>query len=129
MWRVLRDDGTFWLNLGDSYAGSGGAGGDYNEGGLKEGQPKYKSKMKVTHGYKDGRKNRDKRLSNYGNAQGLKPKDLMGVPWRVALALQADGWYLRSDIVWHKPNPMPESVRDRPTKSHEYIFLLTKNAI
>ncbi len=106
VWRVLRDDGTLWLNLGDSYNGSGGAGGDYNKGGLKEGQPKY------------GRKFTD----------NLKPKDLVGIPWRVAFALQADGWYLRNDIIWHKPNPMPESVKDRCTKSHEYIFLLTKNA-
>lgn len=101
--RVLRDDGTLWLNLGDSYNGSGGAGGDYGEGGLKEGQPKY-----------PGRR-----------IEGLKPKDLIGVPWRVAFALQADGWYLRSDIIWAKPNPMPESVTDRPTKAHEYLFLLS----
>lgn len=102
--RVLRDDGTVWLNLGDSYNGSGGAGGDYAKGGLKEGQPKY-----------PGRKLTD-----------LKPKDLIGIPWRVALALQADGWYLRQDIIWHKPNPMPESVKDRCTKAHEYLFLLSK---
>ena len=104
--RVLRDDGTLWLNLGDSYNGSGGAGGDYNKGGLKEGQPKY------------GRKFTDI----------LKPKDLVGIPWRVAFALQADGWYLRQDIIWHKPNPMPESVTDRCTKAHEYVFLLSKSA-
>ena len=104
--RVLRGDGTLWLNLGDSYNGSGGAGGDYDPGGLKEGQPKF-----------PGRR-----------APSLKPKDLAGIPWRVALALQADGWYLRSDIIWHKPNPMPENVRDRPTKSHEYVFLLAKRA-
>lgn len=103
--RVLRPDGTLWLNLGDSYNGSGGAGGDYGPGGLKEGQPRY-----------PGRR-----------LDGLKPKDLIGVPWRVAFALQADGWYLRSDIIWHKPNPMPESVTDRPTKSHEYLFLLGKS--
>lgn len=104
-WRVLRDDGVLFLNLGDSYNGSGGAGGDYGPGGLKEGQPKY-----------PGRK-----------VSGLKPKDLIGIPWMVAFALRADGWYLRSDIIWHKPNPMPESVTDRPTKAHEYIFLLTKS--
>ncbi|MCP5404620.1 MAG: site-specific DNA-methyltransferase, partial [Pseudomonadaceae bacterium] len=104
--RVLREDGTLWLNLGDSYNGSGGAGGDYAAGGLKDGQPKF-----------GGR-----------NVGTLKPKDLVGIPWRVALALQADGWWLRSDIIWHKPNPMPESVTDRPTKAHEYIFLLTKSA-
>jgi DNA modification methylase len=103
--RVLRNDGTLWLNLGDCYNGSGGAGGDYNKGGLKEGQPKY-----------PGRK-----------IARLKPKDLVGIPWRVALALQADGWYLRSDIIWHKPNAMPESVKDRCTKAHEYIFLLSKS--
>ena len=104
--RVLRDDGTLWLNLGDCYNGSGGAGGDYNKGGLKEGQPKY-----------PGRK-----------IARLKPKDLVGIPWMVAFALRADGWYLRQDIIWHKPNPMPESVKDRCTKAHEYIFLLTKSA-
>ena len=104
--RVLRDDGTLWLNLGDCYNGSGGAGGDYNKGGLKEGQPKY-----------PGRK-----------IAGLKPKDLVGIPWMVAFALRADGWYLRQDIIWHKPNAMPESVKDRCTKAHEYIFLLTKNS-
>jgi DNA modification methylase len=104
--RVLRGAGTVWLNMGDSYKGSGGAGGDYNEGGLKEGQPKYGPKF----------------------ASNLKPKDLCGIPWRLALALQADGWWLRSDIIWAKPNPMPESVTDRPTKAHEYLFLLTKSA-
>jgi len=104
--RVLRDDGTLWLNLGDSYNGSGGAGGDYAPGGLKAGQPKYPGR----------------RIS------ALKPKDLVGIPWRVAFALQADGWYLRSDIIWSKPNPLPESVTDRPTKSHEYVFLLAKQA-
>jgi DNA modification methylase len=103
--RVLRDDGTLWLNLGDCYNGSGGAGGDYNPGGLKEGQPKYPGR----------------------NISSLKPKDLVGIPWRVAFALQADGWWLRSDIIWHKPNPMPESVTDRPTRAHEYIFLLSKS--
>jgi DNA modification methylase len=104
--RVLRDDGTLWLNLGDSYNGSGGAGGDYGVGGFKEGQPKYPGRKVGT----------------------LKPKDLVGIPWRVAFALQADGWYLRQDIIWHKPNPMPESVTDRCTKSHEYVFLLSKSA-
>lgn len=103
--RVLRDDGTLWLNLGDSYNGSGGAGGDYNAGGLKEGQPKYKG----------------------SNVANIKPKDLIGIPWMCAFALRADGWYLRSDIIWGKSNPMPESVKDRPTRSHEHIFLLSKN--
>ncbi|HUV82875.1 MAG TPA: site-specific DNA-methyltransferase [archaeon] len=105
--RVLRDDGTLWLNLGDSYNGN-----DNNRTG--------------NHGYKDGRTNRDKRFA-VGGIEELKPKDLIGVPWRVAFALQADGWWLRSDIIWHKPNPMPESVNDRPTKEHEYIFLLAKS--
>ena len=104
--RVLRDDGTLWLNLGDSYSGSGGAGGDYGPGGIKEGQPKYPGR----------------------HLKALKPKDLVGIPWRVAFALQADGWYLRQDIIWHKPNPMPESVQDRCTKAHEYVFLLSKSA-
>lgn len=104
--RVLTNDGTLWLNLGDSYNGSGGAGGDYNKGGLKEGQPKYKGR----------------------NVDSIKPKDLVGIPWMVAFALRADGWYLRQDIIWHKPNPMPESVTDRCTKAHEYIFLLSKSA-
>jgi len=105
VWPKLRDDGTVWLNLGDSYNGSGGAGGDYNENGIKEGQPTY-----------PGRK-----------INSLKPKNLIGIPWRVAFALQQDGWYLRQDIIWHKPAPMPESVTDRCTKAHEYIFLLTKS--
>jgi len=98
---------VLWLNLGDSYNGSGGAGGDYGPGGLKEGQPRY-----------PGRR-----------VNGLKRKDLIGVPWRVAFALQEDGWYLRSEIIWHKPNPMPESVTDRPTRAHETIFLLTKRPV
>lgn len=103
--RVLREDGTCWLNLGDSYS----AGGN----GIGSG----------------------KQLTNVGSRMprkvapdGLKPKDLVGIPWRVAFAMQADGWYLRSDIIWAKPNPMPESVTDRPTKAHEYVFLLTKAA-
>jgi len=104
--RVLRHDGTLWLNLGDSYNGSGGAGGDYGAGGLKEGQPKYAGR----------------------NLKTLKPKDLLGIPWRVAFALQDAGWYLRSDIIWAKANTMPESVKDRPTRAHEFIFLLTKEA-
>lgn len=108
--RVLRDDGTLWLNLGDSYArplAKGGSG--------------------------PGGKNREWYGENYGDAGGAgvpagpKPKDLIGIPWRVAFALQADGWYLRQDIIWAKPNPMPESVRDRCTKAHEYLFLLSKS--
>lgn len=110
--RVLRDDGTLWLNLGDSYAGSGKGAWANKDGGQKEVYiPDPDSPQALLPKVPDG----------------LKPKDLVGIPWRVALALQADGWYLRSDIIWHKPNPMPESVRDRPTKAHEYIFLLSKS--
>jgi len=105
--RVLRDDGVLWLNLGDSYTGGANSGGaNQNDGGLLY---------------------RGSGLPNK-RGNGLKPKDLIGIPWRVAFALQADGWYLRQDIIWAKPNPMPESVKDRCTKSHEYIFLLTKSA-
>lgn len=104
--RILRDDGTVWLNLGDSYAGSGGSGNQFGQ--IEKGLNPYKQTGKPIN-------------------IGLKPKDLIGIPWRVAFALQADGWYLRQDIIWHKPNPMPESVTDRCTKSHEYIFLLSKN--
>ncbi len=104
--RVLRKDGTLWLNMGDSYAGSG------------------KGPSKSLSGPAQNMEN-----SHSGIVpQNLKPKDLIGTPWRVALALQADGWWLRCDIIWSKPNPMPESVTDRPTKAHEYIFLLTKSA-
>lgn len=103
--RVLRDDGTLWLNMGDSYAG-GGRGGNSDA---------------IT-----GRGANASRLS-HARWKGLEPKQLIGIPWRVALALQADGWYLRQDIIWSKPNPMPESVRDRCTKSHEYLFLLSKS--
>ena len=113
--RVLRDDGTLWLNLGDSYARNGGG---------------VESKMNTVHKMGVGQK------ATYlaGGMQsinkvpeGLKSKDLIGIPWRVAFALQSDGWYLRQDIIWHKPNPMPESVTDRCTKAHEYIFLMSKS--
>ncbi len=106
--RVLRKDGTLWLNLGDSYCGTGSK-GEWTD-------PKYAN----------GRNGQKVALNN--KIEGLKQKDLVGIPWRVAFALQADGWWLRSDIIWAKPNPMPESVTDRPTKSHEYLFLLTKSA-
>jgi len=106
VWRVLRDGGTLWLNFGDSYAGSG-KGGQSEEKRSENWQPVY---------------------GNKGMNYGLKPKDLIGIPWRVAFALQADGWYLRNDIIWNKTNCMPESVRDRCTKSHEYLFLLAKSA-
>ena len=122
--RVLADDGTLWLNVGDSYAsdtkGSGG-----------------KNAAKSTLGVASSG---ERRMDDRGRARafdrqsfasrrfnhGAKPKDLLGIPWRLALALQDDGWFLRSDIVWAKPNPMPESVTDRPTRAHEYVFLLTK---
>ena len=110
--RVLRSDGTLWLNLGDSYAGGGGS--FEGERNWRAGNPE-KNK---------GNSNRD----GLGRVSGLKPKDLCGMPWRVAFALQADGWWLRQDIIWSKPNPMPESVTDRCTKAHEYLFLLSKNA-
>lgn len=109
--RVLKDDGVFWLNLGDSYSGSGGPGSQYDN--------------KATNGYKGEFQKFD---NPNRKVNGLKPKDLIGIPWMVAFALRADGWWLRQDIIWAKPNPMPESVTDRCTKSHEYIFLLTKSA-
>jgi DNA modification methylase len=106
--RVLADDGTLWLNLGDSFANDGKWGG--SSGGKH---------AKALHG--------NSGIGRQKVTTGAKPKDLLGIPWRVALALQADGWYLRSDIIWQKPNPMPESVTDRPTSSHEHIFLLAKS--
>lgn len=107
---VLADDGTLWLNIGDSYA---------RQGGTESDQPRHW----------DGREKTAGSLHGTRQAQdiGLKPKDLIGIPWMLAFALRADGWYLRQDIIWHKPNPMPESVRDRCTKAHEYIFLLSKS--
>jgi DNA modification methylase len=106
--RVLRSDGTLWLNLGDSYVGSG-AKGQWKD-------PKNKK----------GRNGQSEKANN-NKVAGLKPKDMVGIPWRVAFALQADGWWLRSDIIWHKPNPMPIPVNDRPTSCHEHIFLLSKS--
>jgi DNA modification methylase len=105
---ALKDSGTLWVNMGDSYAGSGrGPEGNLNKGeDFRQMDGKHKPFKSDT----------------------IKPKDLIGVPWMLAFALRADGWYLRSDIIWHKPNPMPESVTDRPTKSHEYIFLLSKSS-
>jgi DNA modification methylase len=111
VWRVLRDDGTLFLNLGDSYFGSSQTGGMNS----KEGSTKRRGRMF---------KMRPTSIGSFGH--NIKPKDLIGIPWMVAFALRADGWYLRSDIIWSKLNPMPESVTDRPTKSHEYIFLLAK---
>ena len=109
--RVLKDDGTLWVNMGDSYAGSG------------KGQTK--------NGANDRKVNKTKGMKlniQKPSEIGLKPKDLIGIPWMLAFALRSDGWYLRQDIIWAKPNPMPESVKDRCTKSHEYIFLLSKSA-
>jgi DNA modification methylase len=112
--RVLRDDGTLWLNIGDSYASQGAA-----HGGREDNQSGVGAKR--THAAGAGDQNA--RMS----PAGLKPKDLVGIPWMLAFALRADGWYLRSEIIWAKPNPMPESVTDRPTKAHEQIFLLAKS--
>lgn len=107
--RVLRDDGTLWLNLGDSYTNDAKMGG--SSGGKQ---------ASALHGNTSVGRSKTK--------SGLKSKNLIGIPWRVAFALQADGWNLRQDVIWHKPNPMPESVRDRCTKAHEYIFLLSKGS-
>lgn len=113
--RAMKPDGTLWLNLGDSYCGGGN-----NRGNASPISDKQKSNAGATG-----------QVSKFGvhkfQDDNIKPKDLVGIPWRVAFALQADGWYLRQDIIWHKPNPMPESVRDRCTKAHEYIFLLSKS--
>ncbi len=103
--RVLKDDGTLWLNLGDSYAGNNSQASNNGRAGYGNPREKVVNRM----------------------SGELKQKDLIGIPWMVAFALRADGWYLRQDIIWHKPNPMPESVTDRCTKSHEYIFLLSKS--
>jgi site-specific DNA-methyltransferase (cytosine-N4-specific) len=102
--RVLTQDGTLWLNVGDSYT----------SGGRTRRAPDKKNRARAM----------DYRAPT---PEGLKPKELVGIPWRLAMALQADGWYLRSDIIWHKPNPLPESVKDRPTRAHEYIFLISKS--
>jgi DNA modification methylase len=110
VWRVLRDDGTVWLNLGDCYARAGGTTDNTALTRRRELAHCNKEQIRMTK-----------------PPENLGPKNLLGIPWRVAFALQAEGWYLRSDIIWHKPNPMPESVTDRPTKSHEYIFLLSKS--
>ena len=119
--RLLRDDGTLWLNLGDSYAGSWGAQGRPNGDGQMATRSVASARQISEHPRFDGL------TGTRGRDEGYKPKDLFGIPWRVAFALQQDGWYLRQDIIWHKPNPMPESVRDRCTKAHEYLFLLSKS--
>ena len=108
--RILRDDGTLWLNLGDSYMSAKNCAPPPQTVGGQRGMPS------------------DFIPANRKDQKGLKTKDLIGIPWRVAFALQADGWYLRQDIIWNKPNPMPESVEDRCTKAHEYIFLLSKKS-
>ena len=110
VWDVLEDDGTLWLNIGDSYC---------NSNGFARASPEYQ---------REGRNNmpaNDRKLDKL-HATGLKTKDLIVIPWMLAFALRFDGWYLRQDIIWHKPNPMPESVEDRCTRAHEYIFMLTK---
>lgn len=116
--RVLADDGTLWLNLGDSYAGSGRGIGDTKTTNKGNGASRDMHDAMVDSGA-IGR-------SWVKPPAGMNSKNMLGIPWRVAFALQEDGWYLRSDIIWAKPNPMPESVTDRPTKAHEYIFLLSK---
>ena len=117
VWRVLRDDGTLWVNMGDTYSGAGqSSNGGYSDKSTLQGFTSENTK-----GRRQSQGGDRVRLSS-----GLKQKDLCGIPWRLAFALQADGWYLRSDIIWSKPNPMPESVTDRPTKAHEYVFLMTK---
>jgi len=105
VWDVLEDDGTLWLNIGDSYAGNNSRASNNGRAGFGNAREKVVNRT----------------------GEGLKTKDLIGIPWMLAFALRAEGWYLRQDIIWHKPNPMPESVNDRCTKSHEYIFLLSKS--
>ena len=112
VWDVLEDNGTLWVNIGDSYC---------NSNGFARASAEYQ---------REGRNNmpaNDRKLDKL-HETGLKTKDLIGIPWMLAFALRADGWYLRQDIIWHKPNPMPESVQDRCTKAHEYIFLLSKSS-
>ena len=135
--RILRPDGTLWLNIGDSYAGSGKG---QNADGSPNGGPMQQSNRgsvsgnlpisgragRARNGLEGGTQTVDISLGG-ASAPGCKPKDLIGIPWMLAFALRADGWYLRSDIIWSKPNPMPESVTDRPTKAHEYLFLLSKS--
>jgi DNA modification methylase len=105
VWDVLEDDGTLWLNIGDSYAGNNSQASNNGRAGFGNAREKVVNRT----------------------GEGLKTKDLIGIPWMLAFALRAEGWYLRQDIIWHKPNPMPESVQDRCTKAHEYIFLMSKS--
>jgi len=116
VWDVLKDDGTLWLNIGDSYARAGG----WSDNHGLDGVPRGESGRAISGISANGGKSQKL-------AGGCKTKDLIGIPWMLAFALRADGWYLRQDIIWHKPNPMPESVQDRCTKAHEYIFLLSKS--
>ena len=113
--RVLRSDGTLWLNIGDSYAQS---------------EIRHRNKESASSGLANSQGDWSRNVAQVGRKlnHGLKPKDLIGIPWMLAFALRADGWWLRQDIIWAKPNPMPESVTDRCTKAHEYLFLLTKSA-
>lgn len=122
--RVLRADGTAWVNLGDSYASTGRS--DRKESPGVGAKQEMTAPGRTLTWKAGGGSNFSWSIPSFGIE--IKPKDLVGIPWRVAFALQADGWYLRADIIWHKPNPMPESVTDRPTKAHEYIFLLSKSA-
>lgn len=158
VWRVLRDDGTCWLNLGDCYATGAGKVGEHPGGGeqgarwrgevdrLRDSKRGYRGDRLINTNSGDIARPKTRATRDGSHAgkhtaiaamgpmtqpnrmpiHGLKPKDLVGIPWRVAFALQADGWYLRSDVIWSKPNPMPESITDRPTKAHEYPFLLAK---
>jgi len=118
--RILTADGTLWLNLGDAYAGAGAG----SSTGLPSRVPDKRPSSNNVGGWRGNSRASE---SMFKSGSGLKRKDLIGIPWRVALRLHADGWFLRSDIIWSKPNPMPASAKDRPTLSHEYIFLMTKN--
>lgn len=120
--RVLRDDGTLWINLGDSYAGSWGAQSRDHAG---EHAPNVSA---LSANQVKAAQIRESGTGSLGRTPGLKPKDLIGQPWRVAFAMQADGWWLRQEIIWGKKNPMPESIRDRFTKAHEHVFLLSKSS-
>jgi DNA modification methylase len=134
--RVLKDDGCLWLNIGDSYASGGGAGmqGKSGDRANRRHTQTALGPTRVTRGSRGGHEGKHGYMEtattdgpNRGPLPGIKPKDLIGIPWMLAFALRADGWYLRQDIIWHKPAPMPESVSDRCTKAHEYLFLLTKS--
>lgn len=112
--RVLKNDGTLWINVGDSYAGSGKGAANYPDSAKRSKQGTNKGMIGA-------------KATTTVTTPGIKPKDMIGIPWMLAFALREDGWYLRSDIIWHKPNAMPESVKDRPTKCYEHIFLLAKS--